>query len=114
MKSTEQLRRDAKALRKAYEAGHTHALQRVANYLPRTKGDLRHADFLHVVAREKSFERWPSRTERDYLACLELALKAGVALPRRVPELAGDPDVAAFLADWAEAHPGQVVEGGVA
>ena len=59
-------------------------------------------------------ENCPQRADRDYIGCLKLALKAGVALPRRVPELAGDPEVAAFLADWAEAHPGQVVEGGVA
>ena len=57
-------------------------------------------------------ENCPQRQERDYIACLELALTQGVALPRRVPELAGDPDVSAFLADWAAAHPGQVVEGG--
>lgn len=59
-------------------------------------------------------ENCPERGKRDYLGCLELALNAGVALPRRVPDLAGDPEVAAYLADWAEAHPGQVVEGGVA
>ena len=59
MKSIEQLRRDAKALRKAYEAGQTHALQRLANYPPRASGDLKHADFLHVIARETSFESWP-------------------------------------------------------
>ncbi|WP_227286847.1 ankyrin repeat domain-containing protein [Boseongicola sp. H5] len=58
-------------------------------------------------------ENCPERAERDYLACLELVLKEGVALPRRAIELAGDPDVSEFLADWARAHPGQVVEGGV-
>ncbi|MEO0385167.1 MAG: ankyrin repeat domain-containing protein [Pseudomonadota bacterium] len=55
----------------------------------------------------------PQREERDYLACLELALHEGVALPRRAPQVAGDPAVAEFLADWAASHPGQVVEGGV-
>ncbi|MEQ8656413.1 MAG: ankyrin repeat domain-containing protein [Hyphomicrobiales bacterium] len=57
-------------------------------------------------------ENCPQRALRDYVGCLELALHEGVALPRRAPQLAGDPEVAAFLADWAEAHPGQVVEGG--
>lgn len=57
-------------------------------------------------------ENNPNRTERDHVGCLELALNAGAALPRRAITLAGDPTVAAFLADWAEAHPGQVVEGG--
>ena len=59
-------------------------------------------------------ENNPSRVGRDYVACLELALREGVALPKRAIELAGDPDCAGFLADWAEAYPGQVVETGVA
>ncbi len=59
-------------------------------------------------------ENAPGRATRDHVACLELALKEGVALPRRAPELAGNEEVAAFLADWAEAHPGQVVDGGPA
>ena len=59
-------------------------------------------------------ENNPDRADRDYIACLELALTEGVALPMRAIELAGEPNVAAYLADWAEAHPGQVVEGGVA
>lgn len=57
-------------------------------------------------------ENCPLRADRDYIGCLELALKAGVALPRRAIDLAGEPAVAAYLADWAEAHPGQVVDGG--
>ncbi|QBY02269.1 hypothetical protein E2K80_17255 [Rhodophyticola sp. CCM32] len=58
-------------------------------------------------------ENCPERAEREYLTCLELALNEGVALPKRAIDLAGDPDVSAFLTDWARAHPGQVVEGGV-
>ncbi|MGZ2256003.1 ankyrin repeat domain-containing protein [Roseobacter sp. A03A-229] len=59
--SLDQLRRDAKALRKAYEAGETYARQRVANYPPRPEGvALKHADFLHVIAREARFESWPA------------------------------------------------------
>lgn len=58
-------------------------------------------------------ENNPQREGRDYVGCLRLALEEGVALPRRAVELAGDPAVAEFLADWAETHPGQVVEGGV-
>ncbi|MEM8879794.1 MAG: ankyrin repeat domain-containing protein [Pseudomonadota bacterium] len=56
-------------------------------------------------------ENNPSRAGRDYVACLELALHEGVALPKRALELAGDEACAAFLADWAEAHPAQVVDG---
>lgn len=58
-------------------------------------------------------ENCPNRKERDYLACLELALTEGVALPRRAIELAGDESVAHYLGNWAVAHPGQVVEGGL-
>ena len=57
-------------------------------------------------------ENAPPRADRDHIACLRLALEQGVALPRKAVELAGDPAVAEFLADWAAARPGQVVEGG--
>ncbi|MEM8572344.1 MAG: ankyrin repeat domain-containing protein [Pseudomonadota bacterium] len=60
-KSIEQLRRDAKALRRAHEAGERHARQRIANYPPRPAGEaLKHADYLHVIARENSFQSWPA------------------------------------------------------
>lgn len=59
-------------------------------------------------------ENNPNRTERDYLGCLELALREGVALPKRAIALAGEPEVSEFLSDWAARHPGQVVEHGVA
>ncbi|MEL7027307.1 MAG: ankyrin repeat domain-containing protein [Pseudomonadota bacterium] len=58
-------------------------------------------------------ENNPERAGRDFIGCARLALEHGVALPRRAPEFAGEPEMAVFLADWAEAHPGQVVEGGV-
>lgn len=54
-------------------------------------------------------ENNPDRAGRDYLACLDLALTASVALPRAVIAGAGRDDVRAFLEDWAEARPGQVV-----
>lgn len=58
-------------------------------------------------------ENCPARNSRDHIACARLALEHGVALPKAAIRFAGDPDMAAFLADWAEAHPGQVVEEGV-
>ncbi len=58
-------------------------------------------------------ENCPDRECRDHIACAQMALEEGVALPRRAPEFAGEPNMAAFLAEWAEAHPGQVVEDGV-
>jgi len=56
-------------------------------------------------------ENHPERESRDHVGCLRLALEQGVALPRRALALADNAEVAAFLADWAEAHPGQVTEG---
>lgn len=57
-------------------------------------------------------ENCPERAGRNYLGCLQLVLEHGVSLPKRAIEFAGDEDVAAFLADWAARHPGQVVETG--
>ncbi|MEO0914096.1 MAG: ankyrin repeat domain-containing protein [Pseudomonadota bacterium] len=60
-KSLDQLRRDAKALRKAHDAGELHARQRIANFPPRPEGSpLKHADYLHVIARESGFASWPA------------------------------------------------------
>ncbi|MEM9756312.1 MAG: ankyrin repeat domain-containing protein [Pseudomonadota bacterium] len=59
-------------------------------------------------------ENNPNRDGRDYVGCLRLALEEGVALPKAMPGRATEEDVAAFLAEWAEQHPGQVVDGGVA
>lgn len=46
---------------------------------------------------------------RDYIACLDLALTHGVALPRAVIDQVGREDLRMFLSDWADDHPGQVV-----
>lgn len=59
-------------------------------------------------------ENAPDRRERDHVGCARLALEAGVPLPRRAIDLAGEDRIAEFLADWAEGHPGQVVDHGVA
>ncbi|WP_299723404.1 ankyrin repeat domain-containing protein [uncultured Tateyamaria sp.] len=60
-KSLKQLRRDAKALRKAHQEGELRAEQRVATYRPRPVGTaLKYADYLHVIARENSFPSWPA------------------------------------------------------
>jgi len=57
-------------------------------------------------------ENCPARQTRDHIACARLALDHGVALPQPVIELAGAPDMAAFLAEWGTRHPGQVVAHG--
>ncbi len=54
-------------------------------------------------------ENAPDRESRDHITCLEIALHEGVALPRNAIRFAGREDVAAFLGDWADRHPGQVV-----
>lgn len=56
--SLEALRRRAKTLRKSYESGDRYAAQRVHAEVKRP-GPMRHADFLHVIAREERFESWP-------------------------------------------------------
>ncbi|KJZ20721.1 ankyrin repeat domain-containing protein [Loktanella sp. S4079] len=58
-------------------------------------------------------ENCPERSTRDHLGCLKIVLEHGVALPRRAIKFAGNPEVASFLGDWAEAHPGQVVGDGL-
>lgn len=60
MTSIDQLRRDAKALKTAYEAGDRTAWLRVDNLRPRPEGTpLKHSDYLHVIARERGFASWP-------------------------------------------------------
>lgn len=58
-------------------------------------------------------ENNPNRAQGDYAACLQLALDHGVALPRAALEEVGRDDLRSLLADWAAAHPGQVVEHGI-
>ncbi len=58
-------------------------------------------------------ENCPRRHERDYIACLKSVMTYGLALPQRAIDLAGNEEVAAFLSDWADRHPGQVVAGGL-
>ncbi|SMY06746.1 ankyrin repeat domain-containing protein [Flavimaricola marinus] len=55
-------------------------------------------------------ENHPAKETRDHLECLRIVLDHGLALPRKAVDFAGEPEVAAFLSDWARAHPGQVVD----
>jgi len=62
--SLERFRRAAKALKASYEVGAPDALARIRINPPgRTAEDLKHADFLHVVARENQFTSWPMMKE---------------------------------------------------
>ena len=58
-------------------------------------------------------ENCPQKARRDHIECARLALQKGVELPRKAPQFATAPEMSAFLADWAESHPEQVVEHGV-
>ncbi|WP_420335988.1 ankyrin repeat domain-containing protein [Roseibium sp.] len=51
-------KRAARALRKQHAAGDAHALARVSVHVPADR-QLRHADFLHVIAREAGQDSWP-------------------------------------------------------
>ena len=51
----------------------------------------------------------PGAPGADHIECLRLVLTHGLALPVAELDHVGDPEVAAFLRDWAEDHPGQVV-----
>lgn len=60
----DRFRRAAKALKARYERGEPDALARLAAHPPRRDGaDFRHADYLHVIARENSFASWPAMKE---------------------------------------------------
>ncbi|MEP3277784.1 MAG: ankyrin repeat domain-containing protein [Stappiaceae bacterium] len=59
-------------------------------------------------------ENAPNRSERDHIGCARLALEAGVDLPRRAIELAGDDEMAEFLDEWSKDHPDQVADIGSA
>ena len=46
--------------------------------------------------------------DRDHVGCLKLALEAGAKMRRRDLKNALNEDVAAFLTEWAEAHPERI------
>lgn len=106
MKSLDQLRRDAKALRKAHAARDPLAVQRLKVHPPRSDGAaLKHADYLHVIAQENSFASWPAMKEALALQGLgraaklqQLKLALAHGQNARVDRLLADtPDLAAGL-----------------
>ncbi|MEP0234171.1 ankyrin repeat domain-containing protein [Roseibium sp.] len=75
-KSLDQLRRDAKTLRKAHQLNDEQALQRLKSHAPRTDtAALKHADYLHVIAREAGFPSWPALKLAADLLGMDLATK---------------------------------------
>lgn len=60
IRSIDQLRRNATALKKAYHGGDRDAFLRVQTHLSRADGaPIKHADALHVLALEQGFASWP-------------------------------------------------------
>lgn len=60
-KSLDQLRRDAKALGRALAEGNVGAKLRVQGFITKPKsGVYKHADCLHVIARETGYATWPA------------------------------------------------------
>ncbi len=87
-------------------------LPEVLTWLLRLKPDLTHVNgyggtLLSTILHGS--ENAPERADRDHIACLEITLTHGLALPRAEITGAGREDVRAFLEDWAERYPGQVV-----
>ncbi|MCF2871114.1 ankyrin repeat domain-containing protein [Octadecabacter sp. G9-8] len=68
-------RRAAKVLKSSYEAGDLTARERLRAYPPRAGDALKHADFLHVIARENSFATWPAMKGAIETLGLERAAK---------------------------------------
>ncbi len=58
-------------------------------------------------------ENCPQKARREHIECARMALERGVALPKKAPQFAAEPDMSEFLADWAQTHPSQVIEHGV-
>ncbi len=73
--SLDNLRRRAKALKKAFAAGAPGDVARVHAILPQATG-LAHADALHVVAHEEGYDSWPKLKAAAELAGLSRADRA--------------------------------------
>ncbi|MBU2994230.1 ankyrin repeat domain-containing protein [Octadecabacter sp. 1_MG-2023] len=71
----EQFRRAAKTLKSRYETGDADARARLKAHPPRSAGDLKHADFLHVIAQENSFASWPAMKDAIETMGLDRATK---------------------------------------
>ncbi len=64
----ESYRRAAKALKKAFRTGDANAIARVGDVID--KPEIRHADILHVVAKEAGHESWPKLKHAVELAAM--------------------------------------------
>ena len=74
-RSLDTLRRAAKRLKRAAEAGEADALARVRAVFPDGR-DLRHADALHIIAREQGFDSWPKLKAAAEIAAMSREARA--------------------------------------
>ena len=81
-KSIEQLRRDAKALRRAYEALDTNARARVEAILRSTNAPPKHADFLRVIAPVTGYQE---QAEAVRCGAMSVASSPSFTFPEREP-----------------------------
>lgn len=89
-------RRDAKTLKSTYEAGDLNARARINAYLARAKSNMKHADFLHVIAQENSYASWP--VMKDAVSTLGLD-RAGKLQRLKIALAKGQTSVVARLMD---------------
>jgi len=75
MSTIDSLRRRAKALRKAFEKGEPAAIARIGAVLG-TPPAIKHADALHVIAREEGHDSWPKLKFTVEAAAMDRAAKA--------------------------------------
>ena len=105
----EQLKKQARDLRKAYQSADAEAMRRLREHLPRLSGasddEIRQADVVlqeaqHVIAREYGFKNWKYlravvQIETDLLVRMSdqavQARRLGILSLEGVVELAGDP-----------------------
>ncbi len=69
------LRREAKKLRRAFSAGDTEARARAEAVLG-PRADLKHADALHILAREEGHDSWPKLKMASEIAAMDREAKA--------------------------------------
>lgn len=89
-------RRDAKTLKSGYETGDLDARARIRSHLPIAKSNLKHADFLHVIARENTYVSWP--TMKDAVETLGVD-RAGKLQRLKIALALGQTGVASRLID---------------
>ena len=102
---------DMPAIHIAAWEGHADAVEYLLEFNPDLDAkNMYGGDLMGTVIHGAEF--CPARDRRDHLRAASLILDAGSRLHRHDVEGCGVEDLAALLADWAEAHPEKVIEDG--